>query len=118
MKRFMIAVAICAALFASAAPAAFARDGHGPGRGPGPGWGHPEHGPGWNHGPAWGHGRDWGRGWDRRHYWGFGWYWLNPGVAIIWMGPAYGYVETPVIYDPNTGWYYWVDNNGVSHWLD
>ncbi|HEY9793853.1 MAG TPA: hypothetical protein V6D22_25885 [Candidatus Obscuribacterales bacterium] len=112
---------------------AFAQHGHGgghPGGGwhgpvghPGPGWGHgPMHGPGWGHpgwhrGPVWGQGRDWNRGWDPHHYWGFGWYWVRPGVVVIWT-PGVGYTDTNVFYDPNTGWYYYVDAFGVTHWLD
>jgi hypothetical protein len=36
---------------------------------------------------------------------------------VIWT-PGIGYVDTPVYYDPATGWYYWIDAYGVAHWLD
>jgi hypothetical protein len=101
------------------------RPGGDPGRGPGgdhphpipvgPGGDHPHPGPGggpdrW-HGPE----HTWG-GWGAWNVFHGPWFWYGDSIALVWDGVEY--IQTPVYYDPDSGMYYWVDADGVSHWLN
>lgn len=116
MKRFFLATLASLAFLAAGAPGAYALTGHGHAVGPAhlnPGHGQvgrpdlPVH-----------RERYWSHGWDRRAWLGYNWFWADAGFAAIWLGNDLGYVDEPVYFDPSSGLYYWIDLEGIPHWLD
>jgi hypothetical protein len=80
----------------------------GPHPGPHPG---PGGGPDRWHNPE----RNWG-GWGAWNVFHGPWFWYGDSIVLVWDGAEY--IQTVVYYDPDTDMYYWVDADGVSHWLN
>jgi hypothetical protein len=44
------------------------------------------------------------------------WFFYDDSFVMVWDGDEY--IQAAVYYDPNSDMYYWVDADGVSHWLN